>query len=347
MRNYPIHIGADALTALQMFLEKAGYTQIMVIADTLTQKYCYPHIQKILPAHHIQTIEPGEAHKNLTTCTHLWQAMTTHRMDRRSLVINLGGGVIGDMGGFVASTFKRGIDFIQVPTTLLAQVDASVGGKLGIDFEGFKNHIGLFCEPQGVFIYPAFLETLPEAELRSGFAEVIKHHLIADGDGWNKLRKLTQPQAEEMETLIQHSIHVKEDIVRQDPQEKGLRKALNFGHTIGHAIEGDMLQMGTPMLHGEAVAIGMVGESWISYQRGTLSREELDAIGHYIHTLYPHQKIDLSRAKLLFDRARNDKKNVGNEVNCTLLSGIGNVLVNQAITAEEMTAAMQFWNTSH
>ncbi|MEL6731128.1 MAG: 3-dehydroquinate synthase [Bacteroidota bacterium] len=346
MRNYPIHIGSSALESLSVFLEESAYTQILVLADTLTHKHCYPHLQAHIPPHQVQLIEPGEIHKNLATCTLLWQAMTDLRLDRRSLVINLGGGVIGDMGGFVASTYKRGIDFVQVPTTLLAQVDASVGGKLGIDFEGYKNHIGLFCEPQGVFIYPAFLQTLPEAELHSGFAEVIKHHLIADAAGWEQLQHLTQLEAGDMEGLIRHSIQVKEDIVAQDPQEKGLRKALNFGHTIGHAIEGDLLQQGTPILHGEAIAIGMVAESWISSTRGLLSPNRLQTITQYLHSLYPPLTIDLSREEILFDRARNDKKNIGAEVNCTLLDGVGKVKVNQAITQEEMTASLQFWNAS-
>ncbi len=247
--------------SLPAFLRANSYTKIQVIVDENTFKYCYPSIKPFLEKHNIIKIKSGESQKNLETCQKIWQAMTDNELDRHSIVINLGGGVIGDMGGFCASTYKRGIDFIQIPTTLLSQVDASVGGKLGIDFQGLKNHIGVFQIPNAVLIDADFLKTLSYNELRSGFAEVIKHCLIMDGKKWDEIRR-KDFEEQELEDLIAHSVNIKQHIVEADPTEKGLRKILNFGHTLGHAIETYFL--GKPklhLLHGEAIAAGMICEA--------------------------------------------------------------------------------------
>ncbi|MEM8969941.1 MAG: 3-dehydroquinate synthase family protein, partial [Bacteroidota bacterium] len=223
-------------------LSKSSFSQVAVLVDENTRQHCLPLIQEVLPPEYtLVEIKSGELNKNLDTCAHIWAQLTEQHFDRKALLINLGGGVIGDMGGFCAATYKRGISFVNIPATLLAQVDASVGGKLGIDFRGFKNHIGLFQEPQQVLIDAAFLRTLPEQELRSGFAEVIKHALIHDSVYWNKLRGASLAQQPWTEH-IRHSVQVKSWVVDQDFREGGLRKILNFGHTVGHAVESHFLE---------------------------------------------------------------------------------------------------------
>lgn len=341
MNAYPIFIESNALEQLADLLAERSFSKILVLCDQHTRRHCYPSLQVQLPPHEVVEIQAGESYKNLDTCQLLWEELTTHKMDRHSVVLNLGGGVIGDMGGFVAATYKRGISFIQVPTTLLSMVDASVGGKLGIDFKGFKNHIGVFKEPEAVAVNPTFLETLPEEELISGFAEVIKHHLIADAAGWEELKSVKEVRSLDLTEIIRHSVAVKQKIVEADPLEKGLRKALNFGHTVGHAIEGHLLEKGSPILHGEAVALGMVAESWISWKRGLLERAAFDEIKEVIHRLYPIIHVPKGDHEILYSRAQNDKKNVGGQVICSLLDGIGSPKVNVGISKEEFFEALE------
>lgn len=345
MVDYPIHIGQDALEVLSQQFSDA--TQILVLVDEHTRAFCYPHLAPYLPEHHVVEILSGEIQKHLETCINVWQAMTDHAFDRKGLVLNLGGGVIGDLGGFVASTYKRGVKFIQIPTTLLSQVDASVGGKLGVDFQGYKNHIGLFNEPQGVYIYPPFLKTLPEQELRSGFAEVIKHHLIADGANWPKLKPLNNIEVlvqQDFEALIAHSVEIKKQIVLEDPYERGARKALNFGHTLGHAIESSFLNTDQPLLHGEAIAIGMICEAYLSVQRGLLSKEALKEIEDLILPLYGHVAISQTLFETISNWAKNDKKNANRKILCTFLEGIGQFKINQEINAEDIASALNYYN---
>ncbi len=343
MIKYSIHIGDDALEKLQAYLRRQQYTNILVLVDKLTYKYCYPLVQPYLPKHELCEIIAGEIYKNIDTCTNIWQKLTETNFDRHSLMINLGGGVIGDMGGFAAATYKRGIDFVQVPTTLLSQVDASVGGKLGIDFQDFKNHIGLFKDPNGVFIYPDFLKTLPDNELLSGFAEVIKHHLIADANGWRSLTRVSDVRSQDFDTLIRHSIDIKADIVNIDPFEKGARKALNFGHTIGHAIESHWLKSETSLLHGEAIVIGMLAEAHIAYKRNVLSEFELRQMSLYMLQHYPKVDLNMDDISAIFQRMKNDKKNQSGQIMCTLLKGIGTFLVNIAIDEQEVIAALNYY----
>lgn len=348
MHDYPIHIGADALQQLQAAISASAYSQYFVLADTHTYRDCYPLVQPFLPDHRVKVIQPGEIFKNLDTCTEIWQAMTEAKMDRKALVLNLGGGVIGDMGGFAAGTYKRGVDFIQVPTTLLSQVDASVGGKLGIDFQGYKNHIGLFREPSGVYIYPAFLQTLPFNELRSGFAEVIKHHLIADAGAWETLSAHAGDLTTfDFEALIRHSVAVKQRIVEQDPQEKGARKALNFGHTLGHAIESFFLKQRpeAPLLHGEAIAIGMIAEAYLSHLLGFLSLLELNAITALIKRYYPHTDIPENSFEEIYQHCLQDKKNQTGTILCTLLRGVGAFRINQPLNRELVVRGLLYYNS--
>ena len=343
MISYPIEIGETALRQLQSLLQSSTYSQLLVLVDEHTHALCYPILAPLLPPHTVFSIPSGEQHKQLDTCTRIWERMTELSMDRNGLVLNLGGGVIGDMGGFVARTYKRGIDFVQIPTTLLSQVDASVGSKLGIDFKGFKNHIGLFHDPVGVYIYPPFLNTLSDRELASGFAEVVKHHLIADGEAWKHLQSTTNIRSLDLPALIKHSIQIKSRIVESDPFEKGARKSLNFGHTIGHAIESHLLESSNPLLHGEAIAIGMICESKISQESGLLSEQELSAITQLFLRLYPRIQAEQAPTDAIYARTINDKKNESGQVLCTLLNGIGQFVVNQAISQSQIAHAMEYY----
>ena len=343
MNAYPILIGDDSLSRLEQWLSERAYSQVMVFMDENTQRHCYPRLKALLPAHSSFTISPGELAKNLATCESMWEALTREAFDRKGLVINLGGGVLGDMGGFVAATYKRGLDFIQIPTTLLSQVDASVGGKLGVDFQGFKNHIGLFQEPQAVVIWPPFLETLAFEELRSGFAEVIKHHLIADVAGWESLQAHTDLKAIDWEALIRHSVKIKSKIVEADFKESGARKALNFGHTIGHAIETHRLGTAGHLLHGEAIAIGMIAEAHVSCKEGLLSESALEAITRYILSIFPKVTIDEGEMPAILKNMYQDKKNVGGEVRCSLIDGPGGFLVDHALKEKEAMEGIAFY----
>ncbi len=323
---------------------RKAYSAIAVIADTRTRKYCYPRIKSLLPGHTLITVPAGEVHKNLTTCGQIWKSMTDATLDRHALVINLGGGVIGDMGGFCAATYKRGVDFIQVPTTLLSQVDASVGGKLGIDFHGLKNHLGVFTLPAAVLIDPAFLETLPERELRSGFAEIIKHCLIADAGKWEEISR-RDLQDQDFPDLISHSVGIKKHIVSQDPTEKGLRKILNFGHTLGHAVETHFLSKpkGQQLLHGEAIAAGMIMESYLAFRKKMIPEAALNAIGEFLFSIYGAAGIREADIDPVIRLTRQDKKNLGREVRFSLLEGIGRCRYDIRITPGEMKKAVRYY----
>ncbi|UII29250.1 3-dehydroquinate synthase [Fulvivirga maritima] len=324
-------------------LNTSSYNKIAVLVDENTKAHCYPLLERYLPQHTLVEINSGESHKTLETCTYIWQELTSAAFDRKSLFINLGGGVIGDMGGFCASTYKRGIDFINIPTTLLSQVDASVGGKLGIDFNGYKNHIGLFKEPIAVIIDQTFLKTLPANELRSGFAEVIKHHLIADKSGWDKLQTLRFPDIAWNE-CVKHSVKIKSDVVENDPLESGMRKILNFGHTIGHAIESYLLNNNRAILHGEAIAAGMICESFISLKRGYINEEELKQIEKYVLNIFDKLNILETDLEGINQYLIQDKKNRENKVLASLLQKVGEANWDISISNTEATEAIIYYN---
>lgn len=326
---------------LQELLQKREYSKIAVVTDKNTKRYCYPLIKDYLPKHIQISLQSGEEFKNLDNCTNIWNKLTEDEFDRHALVINLGGGVIGDMGGFAAATYKRGVDFYQVPTTLLAQVDASVGGKLGIDFHGFKNHIGVFTQPNSVLIDPVFLQTLPYRELKSGFAEIVKHCLIKDREEWEKIRRLDFDQMP-FTDLIKHSVDIKKAVVQEDPTEKGLRKILNFGHTIGHAIETFYLNKNR-LLHGEAIAVGMICESFISYSKGLLTEKELNDIEEFIYTIYGIENINKEDFELIAALTSQDKKNKGNETKAALLNGIGTAVYDVSITKNDIIKSLKYY----
>ena len=329
--------------SLPRFLETSTFSAIAVIADNHTFRFCYPALNPLLPKHTLIRIKAGEEQKHLNTCETIWNALTRTNFDRHALVLNLGGGVIGDMGGFCAATYKRGIAFAQLPTTLLAQVDASVGGKLGIDFKGFKNHIGVFQQPNAVLIDPTFLATLPERELRSGFAEVIKHCLIADATMWEEIRRRDLDE-QDWPTLVAHSVAVKQRVVAQDPTEKGLRKILNFGHTIGHAVETYFLsQPRKRLLHGEAIAIGMIAEAYIAYQKKMIDERLLSQIEEYIFSVYGNVPLAEANITPILTFTLQDKKNRGREVRMALLDGVGSCAFDIPVSTAEMHRGLSFY----
>lgn len=329
--------------SLKTFLAVKDYSKIIVLADTNTKRFCYPIIKDSLPKHTVITVKHGEENKNLQTCELIWSAMTEAQLDRHALMINLGGGVIGDMGGFCAATYKRGIDFIQIPTTLLSQVDASVGGKLGIDFQGFKNHLGVFTLPNAVLIDPIFLETLSEREKRSGFAEILKHCLIQDVNKWDEIRRKDLAD-QDLPDLIAHSVEIKKKVVEQDPTEKGLRKILNFGHTLGHAVETFFLPQGKKRLfHGEAIATGMVCESYIAYTRGLIDERTLEQIEEFIFSIYGKVAIDAADFDTIIGLTLQDKKNKGKDVRFSLINAAGSCLYDIVVTKNEMKKALEYY----
>lgn len=331
-------------TDLERFLAQKKYSKIMVLCDENTEKKCYPLISKSLPDHSVLSVESGEEKKTLNTCTTIWQTMTDEKLDRHSVLIVLGGGVLGDMGGFCAATYKRGIDFILLPTTLLAQADASIGGKLGIDFNDFKNHIGVFKQPALTLLHAEFLKTLSEAELRSGFAEVLKHALIADKNLWNDILS-KDFKSQDWKALVKHSAEFKYSVIDKDPYEKGLRKILNAGHTVGHAIETYFLSSGNKILHGEAVAAGLIAEAYIAAQKQLLDQESLKQITEYLLKTFGKLNVLEKSLTEIAALSLQDKKNKGNKVLAALPEGIGKAKWDVEISLEEIEASLQFYRS--
>lgn len=328
---------------LDLFLKTKKFSKLGVIADSNTIHACYSLICDTLPEHKYFSFAAGEVHKNLETCSHIWQWLTDEGFDRSSLIINLGGGVTGDMGGFCASTYKRGIRFVNIPTTLLSQVDASVGGKLGIDFNGYKNHIGVFNEPEAVIISDVFLKTLPLSELRSGYAEVIKHGLISNENYFESL-KIQEWENQNWSAIIEKSISIKKEVVGQDPKEEGLRKILNFGHTVGHAVESFYLDTDRHLLHGEAIAIGMIAEAYLSKKLLGLSSTELKAVIDFLHFIFGKVSIPVGDLEKIVTLCFQDKKNVGKVINCSLLPRIGACEYNIPVSSENIIESLNFYN---
>jgi 3-dehydroquinate synthase len=315
--------------------------------DENIMEHCWPKISQLtetLKNAEILLIEAGESQKDIEIAIQLWQALSEYQADRSSLIINFGGGVISDLGGFIASTFKRGIDFINIPTSLLAMVDAGVGGKTGINLEQYKNQIGLFSHPQAIFIQYDFLETLDDKHLKNGYAEMLKHGIISEEQLWNSLKEINKITTENIVPYINKSIQIKVNIVEQDPLEKGIRKALNFGHTIGHLIETFSLKNDKiPILHGEAVAIGMIVESYLSMTKSTLEKNQFNAIKEYLTSLYNKYNIpDIFWQE--YERIINqDKKKDGKKLNFTFVNKIGTVDINQDCSLDEIKEAIIYY----
>lgn len=345
--GYNVWINEDHKILID-FIHQLEPSKIFVIVDENTKVHCLPWLDGILKlSYHTVEINSGEVHKTVHTSEALWEALVNYGADRNSLVLNLGGGVIGDMGGFVASSFMRGIPFIQIPTTLLSQVDASVGGKLGIDFKGYKNLIGLFQNPNLVWVDTNFLKTLAPRELKSGFAEVLKHGLIASKSLWTKIRNRPLSFSDqEWNEIVKESIEIKNTIVQQDPKEKGVRKILNFGHTIGHAIESFYLDTESQLTHGEAVAIGMICESYISYKEELISKATFEEIQDAIRNVFHFEKELKIATPQVLDNMTKDKKNRDGQILFSLLEGIGNCTFNKSIDNSTILAALKSFEQS-
>lgn len=320
------------------FVTERKFSSIFILVDENTKTHCYEKIKSQFSFdHHLIEITSGEINKNLSTCQNVWQQLLDHNADRKSLMINLGGGVIGDLGGFCASTYMRGIDFIQLPTTLLSQVDASVGGKLGIDFNHLKNLVGVFNNPLLVWVDTSFLSSLPANELRSGYAEVIKHCLIADKDMWQTIKSYADPQnISDWSKIVSDSIQIKNKVVFEDPLESGKRKILNYGHTIGHAIESLLLDTQHKLLHGEAIAQGMIYEARLSVDKLGLSKNEFEEVKNYIEQVYGtfnHQIIDVEK---MISNATKDKKNFAGEIKMASIDTIGSCQHDVGVSIEDI-----------
>lgn len=322
------------------------YTSIFLLVDTNTNQHCLPLFDNLFQhPYTLLTMEAGETNKHLATCEMLWTSLSEQGADRNSLLINLGGGVVTDLGGFVACAYKRGIDFINIPTSLLAMVDASVGGKTGVDFQGLKNQIGIIREPEFVVIDEVFLQTLPQDERRSGYAEMLKHGLIADADYFSVLSSKSIAVNDQMTDHIRHSVSIKSQVVAEDPFERGLRKILNYGHTLGHAIETHFLEHPTKnrLLHGEAIAIGMVMEAELSCRTTNLTVEERDRIKTVFSSIYDSVRFEESDVIAIKGLLKHDKKNQSDQIRFVLLQAIGKPVIDCLVSEEDINAAFQFY----
>lgn len=344
-KDYSIYMGLEVFDMLLGQLIERSYSQVFVLVDENTEKHCLPLLTKTLFDVKVIKISSGEVNKNKESLQFIWDQLLLNNADKQSVLINLGGGVIGDIGGFAAATYKRGIDFINVPTTLLAMVDSSIGGKLGIDYQGIKNAIGMIKNPSSVFVYTEFLKTLPERELLNGFAEIIKHGLIADEEYWELIAQVKTLDVESLSSFIHGSIKVKTRIVKKDPNEEGLRKVLNFGHTVGHAIESYSLQHDkNPLKHGEAVAIGMICEAYLSKEHNGLSGRDLRAIGEVILKHFPKYSLRNIFSKEVIVYMRQDKKNSNDTINFTLLKRIGKAGFDYACSDAQIAVALNYYD---
>ena len=345
--RYTVYFDQEGYQAINQFIASKNPSVIFILTDTNTHEYCLPHfLPQIEATAQIEILEipAGEANKQIDICVQLWSALAELNCDRNSLLINLGGGVVTDTGGFVASTIKRGIDFIHVPTSLLAMVDAAVGGKNGVDLGPLKNQIGVINPPPVIAIVPDFLNTLSERELHSGMAEMLKHGLIASKPHWDALVNNSENDLELLKTLIYESVAIKNDIVLSDPFEKGERKKLNYGHTIGHALESYYLEDAQlpDLLHGEAVVIGMIMAGYLS--------QELTGFKHAAQLrkalLQRYAKIDLDKQIIpaLLEIMKHDKKNVNGELRFVLLEDIGSSVVNIPVKEEMIADCFDFYS---
>lgn len=350
MKSKNLHsviIDSEGFKELNFFLKENQYDRIFVFVDENTNEKCLPILRAktSLSSSIIIKIKSGESHKNINTCEFIWNRLTENGANRKSLFVNLGGGVIGDMGGFAASCFKRGMDFINIPTTVLAAVDASIGGKLGVDFRYLKNQIGLFKSPKAVFINKLFFKTLSDRQIKSGYAEIIKHALISDANYWDVLKNTKNLNNLDWNSIINRSIQIKNEIVQKDPFEESIRKVLNFGHTIGHAIETySLIHDNDPLLHGEAVAIGMMCEAYLSVKHNTLPESKLNELCSYMKSLYLDYTIDSKSFEQLHLLVKQDKKNESESINFTLLKDIAEPEININIEWRFIEDSLNYYN---
>lgn len=333
----------EARTALKEKLKDVKPSDVFVLVDNNSRNYCFRNMNLgFVPQENIITLPEGEHNKSIENVVHIWHVLSVNRARRNSVIVNIGGGLITDIGGFAASCFKRGIRCINVPTTLLAQVDASVGGKTGINFDGLKNEVGTFSIPECVIIDNYFLNTLPVRQVLSGFAEMLKHALLSDEEHLSEIMNvdLSEVAQPEFLPLIEKSVAVKATIVENDPREKGLRKALNFGHTIGHAIESIAIRKALDIYHGDAVAYGMIAELFLSVKKLGFDRKYYEAVKKFICEKYPVYHA-VEEPEELYELMLHDKKNEREGVNFTLLRGPGAVEIDQYCSREEIMEALE------
>lgn len=340
------NLTADVEQAIQQIL----HDKLFILTDENTRSLCLPLIKTISPmkeAHNI-VIPPGDTNKTVHNLSTVWERLTKEGATRHSLMINLGGGMVTDLGGFAAATFKRGIKYINIPTTLLGAVDAAVGGKTGVNFLGYKNEIGSFYPAQSVIISSDFFRSLEQPDLRSGYAEMIKHALIHSNDEWGQVLSfnLEGDDYSVLDELVFRSVKIKEAIVEKDPFEKNIRKALNFGHTTGHAFESFAMRNGKPVPHGYAVAWGMIVELWLSFRTCEFPKDKLQRSVRYIRDNYGAYPITCDNYDTLYEITLHDKKNMGDTVNFTLLADIGEIRIDQTADKELLFEAFDFYRDS-
>jgi 3-dehydroquinate synthase len=343
--GYNVVVGRRAIPSLRAFLKRNNYASHFILCDENTLQHCLPLLITACPElanAHVIEIESGEMSKSIEFCVHIWQTLAENNAGRDTLLVNLGGGVVSDLGGFCASVYKRGIDFVNVPTSLLAMADASIGGKTAIDFGGLKNLVGMFAQPKGVFIEPGFLQTLPERHFDNGMAEIYKMALIADAKLWTELH--ADKNRLKIETVVMRVLELKNRIVIKDPYDRGPRKILNFGHTIGHALEMKEEEAGKDILHGEAVLIGMIIECHIAWQKKLLAKPSLTSVADALFSKCGY-KVATLRAEELLVRMRNDKKNRKNKLVFALISSIGKCVPDVEVSEAQIKRAFDFYNS--
>ena len=347
MSKQKVIICHDLNENLRSAIASCPHDKLFILVDEHTRQLCLPLIadMECMQQAYVITIGAEDIHKNLETLAYVWKELGDHGATRHSLMINLGGGMVTDLGGFAASTFKRGIPYINIPTTLLAMVDASVGGKTGINFNGLKNEIGVFSPAEYVLLDTEFLKTLDTRNLLSGYAEMLKHGIISTEAHWAELLKfdIDRIDYEELKRLVAQSVQIKEDIVEQDPYEKGIRKALNVGHTVGHAFESLALELNRHVLHGYAVAWGIVCELYHSYLKVGFPKDKLRQTVQFIKENYGVFAIDCKQYDRLYEFMTHDKKNSAGIINFTLMGEIGDIRINQSATKEEILDILDFY----
>ncbi|WP_373058223.1 3-dehydroquinate synthase [Zunongwangia sp. H14] len=346
-----VYYSNEAYSNINLYLSRNKPSKVFVLVDSNTHGHCVAKfLSQVEEPSNFEIIEipAGEEHKTLETCNGVWNALSELGADRKSLLINLGGGVVTDLGGFVACTFKRGISYINVPTTLLAMVDASVGGKTGVDLGNLKNQIGVISEPEMVLIDSIYLQSLPKNEMRSGLAEVLKHGLIKDEAYWEKVSNLSNLDFTHLDEIIKRSVEIKSEVVTQDPLEKNIRKTLNYGHTLGHAIESHFLTHNSKpkLLHGEAVAAGMVLATHISQRLKNFPEEKLNRISSKIFDIYGKIEIDENDLENILALMKFDKKNEHGKINFVLLKDIGAPEIDCEVPNKNIYEAFDFYKTA-
>lgn len=342
-----IEIGQlEKSTFSNLLTGKYAHSRKVILVDENTHDHCLEFLITAfsgLEEAEVMLLPAGEENKVMEVCFQVWEALSEYQISRSDLIINLGGGVVTDMGGFIAAVFKRGVDFINIPTSLLGMVDAAIGGKTGVDLGPYKNQLGVFKQPSAVFIDPGFLASLPQEEWRNGFAEMLKHALISDEKQWDKLTKTSFEEliiSKDLEKYIAQAVTIKSDIVGRDPMEKGERKLLNFGHTIGHGIEGFCLENETPIAHGHGVALGMIAESYLSMKKGFLSEVALNQVIEQLKNRF--EGIEIADKEAILKIIQNDKKNDSAGIKCVLLNKIGAASFDHVIADEEIIESLDY-----